>query len=56
MEIYPLNLSRAELQVINEALMRMPYRDAAPVVESINHQLIAAEDNLKKNEPPPNKE
>ena len=42
-----LELSDDELRVIDRALGEMPYRDAAPVVASINRQLAAAQERDK---------
>ena len=36
-----LDVSRAELQVIGQALMEMPYKTAAPVMNSLQQQLTA---------------
>lgn len=38
---YELKLSQQHIQVINDALMQMPYYLAAPVVASINEQISA---------------
>ena len=38
---YEIKLSQQHIQVINDALMQMPYYLAAPVIGSINQQLNA---------------
>lgn len=36
---YTLVLSQQEMRVLNDALVEMPFRLAAPVIQSINEQL-----------------
>ena len=39
---YTIIFSQQEMQVINDALVEMPYFKAAPVIDSINRQLSAS--------------
>lgn len=41
---HTLTLTSEQLGVIDQALGAMPYRAAAPVIDSINHQLAEAQE------------
>lgn len=40
---HTLSLTDQQMRVINAALLEMPYRLAAPVIQAINEQLLAAQ-------------
>jgi prophage tail gpP-like protein len=44
MNDYKIVLTAADLQVLNAALMEMPYKIAAPLVHKVNAQIQAAHD------------
>jgi len=39
--MYQLTLNEQEMQVLNQALGELPFRLAAPLINSINQQIVA---------------
>lgn len=61
MKTFNLTFTENQLSVLNDALMAMPYRIAAPMINSINSQLQATpttpaevQTDTGNGEPPPN--
>ena len=48
MKNFIFSVSLDELKIINDALMQMPYYQAAPVINSINKQLAEKMDNQQQ--------
>lgn len=46
MNEYTLNLNDKDLQIINDALIEMPFKIVAPLIGKINEQLKTTKDNV----------
>jgi|APGre2960657373_1045057.scaffolds.fasta_scaffold17392_3 hypothetical protein len=51
MDLYLIELSAQELVIIDKALQQMPYRDAAPLIHSINKQIVKRQSEEKTSTP-----
>ncbi len=47
-----LTFTEQQMQVLNAALVELPFRVAAPVINSINQQLAQLHDKAKDDHPP----
>jgi alpha-D-ribose 1-methylphosphonate 5-triphosphate synthase subunit PhnG len=47
-----LNFTQQELAVLNDALMQMPYGRVAPLVQNINKQIQAAQQQQQPSQEP----
>ena len=43
-----IKFNKQMMQVVNEALVRMPYAQAAPVINEINRQIQAIQESQKE--------
>lgn len=50
---YTLKFTEQEMQVLNAAIVELPFKIVAPLVKSINEQLVAAQGEVRESVSPP---